>query len=356
MQYLRLALIIGLVAVFSLGLALGLSLMIPGLGRPEPGYERIPEGVMFVHGDTSVPLGGLTRYEATGLVEDLAPSFTVLPQDAYLDRATRGVVPGLEGRGLDVAAVIEKALASERGGLVGPSYCPVPAAVTLSDFPEAPVYRGNPGKKAVAVILNVAWGDEYLDGLLTIAEKAGARLTVCPAGTWLDGDEERAAWLAAASSRGHEIGNHGYYNRPMTYNAEQITREIERTSDLIEAACGSRPVIFAPPMGEFNQGTLTAAAALGCRTVIWSLDTVDWRREGVDVISRRVTSRVGPGDIILCHPTEQTGPAMEQFLRVIREKGLAVVTVSELLSPEVLAEEDGPPGGNAPEGADSAGG
>ncbi len=328
----RLGAALALVIVLAAGLALGARALFLALGRGGPEDLRVPAGVSCAGQGRKVELGGLDRFRATGALEDVASSLTRLPVDAYVDKATKGVVPGLDGRRLDVGATVEAALAAQAGETVAFVYYVDPPAITLDDFRESPVYHGNPAKPEVAVILNVAWGDEYLDPILTLVENAGGRLTICPVGDWLDGSATRASWLAAAASRGHEIGNHGYHNREMTYDEAQIREELKRTSDLIAEATGRRSTIFAPPMGAFGQTTLRAAAADGYRTVLWSLDTIDWRREGVDVIADRVISRVGPGDIILCHPTEQTAPAFEKFLPVLAEKGLRVVTLSELIS------------------------
>ncbi len=343
--YLRLLLTVMAIVSLAAGLVLGLSTVLPDLGGRDPARDRIAEGVRAGHGDIWVDLGGLDRYQATGVLEDVAADLTVLPRNAYLDRSTGGVVPAVEGRRLDVAATVARSLQAAPGEAVPFVFFPVPPTVTLADFPQAPVFHADPAKKAVAIILNIAWGDEHLDLICRLVEEAGGRLTICPVGSWLEGSEARAAWLKEAAARGHEIGNHGYYNRPMTYtDPQQVRDEIRAAADLIEKACGRRPVIFAPPMGERSGTMLKAAAEEGCRTVIWSLDTVDWRLEGVEVIARRVVSRVRAGDIILCHPTPQTGPAMERFLPVLAEKGLRIVTVSELLSPALPEEEEGPAG------------
>ncbi len=349
--WLRLAAVTGIVVVLAAGLALGLRSALPDLGRPKPGAERIAAGVYVEAGGKRVELGGLRRFEALGVLEEIAGDLSRLPRDSYIDPSTRGLIPGVSGRRLDVAATVTAAMVARSGQAVRPVFYSVPPLIGLGDFPRAPVYHGNEAKKEVAVILNVAWGDEFLDSICALVEKAGGRLTICPIGLWLEGDGDRASWLSEAASRGHEIGNHGYYNRPMAYgDAAKVREELDKTAALIHAACGKRPALFAPPMGEFDESTLAGAAAGGCRTVLWSLDTIDWRREGVDIIAGRVISRAKAGDIILCHPTEQTAPAMEKFLPVLAEKGLKVVTVSELLSPDLPPDADtgsatGPPPG-----------
>lgn len=330
----RLALTVFILAALAAAVTHSLAVLFPGFGRWDPATARVPAGVVFEYGETRVELGGLSRFEAHGALEEVAGAFSVLPRNAYFDRVSRGVVPGLEGRRLDIAATVARAVEAAPGQVVGPVFYAVPPAVTLADFPDAPVYQGNPLKSAVAVVLNVAWGDEYLDPILELVGASGGRLTVCPVGEWLEGRPDRAAWLRSAAERGHEIGNHGYYNRPMTYpDQSQIAEEIEATSDLIEDACGRRPTFFAPPMGAISEAMLAVASRAGYRTVLWSLDTIDWRLEGVEVIVQRVVTRVKAGDIILCHPTVQTGPAFERILPVLAEKGLRVVTLSDLLSP-----------------------
>ncbi|MCL6581713.1 MAG: polysaccharide deacetylase family protein [Firmicutes bacterium] len=334
-----------LVAAVALAVHAGTRLILPGLLRLTRG-PTVARGVWLEAGEVRVELGGLGREEVLGVLEDAAPALSRPPVDARLDPATKGVLPALEGRRLDVAATLEAAFRAPAGGRVNPVFYAVPPAVSLDDFADRPIYRGLPDKGAVALVLNVAWGDEHLDRILALVEEAGGRLTVCPVGAWLEGDEGRARWLAAAAARGHEVGNHGYYNRPMTYAEEQVAEEILRTGALIERACGLRPLVFAPPMGAFTESTLKAAARLGYRTVLWSLDTVDWRLEGVDVIARRL-ARAEAGDIILCHPTAQTAPALEQSLPGLATKGLRLVTLSELLSPALPPLSQGIP---SPEG------
>jgi len=347
--YLRLGLTLVVIAALGLGITLGLGALFPGFGRWSPGAERVPPGVSVVIAGQVVDLGRCGRFEAVGLLEDLAQGLTVLPHNAYLDRATKGVVPALEGRRLDVAATVAAAVAAKSGEAVAPVWVELVPAVTLADFPDAPLYAGNPAKSQVAIILNVAWGDEFLDPICSLVEGAGGRLTICPVGTWLEADAGHGTWLAAAVARGHEAGNHGFYNQPMTYgDAAKAGEEIQRMAGLISQAGVKEAPFFAPPMGAFDKATLQAAAAAGYRTVLWSLDTIDWRLEGVDVIAARVIDRVKAGDIILCHPTAQTAPAMAKFLSAIQAKGLKVVTLSELLSPALPTEDGGAGAPTAP--------
>ncbi len=40
------------------------------------------------------------------------------------------------------------------------------------------------------------------------------------------------------------------------------------------------------------------------RTVLWSLDTVDWRDPGIEKMESSIKDNIKGGDIILMHPTK----------------------------------------------------
>lgn len=67
-------------------------------------------------------------------------------------------------------------------------------------------------------------------------------------------------------------------------------------------------------------------------TIIWSLDTLDWRRPKPQNIVNLVTNRVKPGDIILCHDIHPgTIEAMEPLILAMKEKEYKFVTVSGMM-------------------------
>ena len=64
--------------------------------------------------------------------------------------------------------------------------------------------------------------------------------------------------------------------------------------------------LFTPPAGEYDERVLEVAAELGYRTVMYSLDTADWLRQG-EICARCPARR--ERKIILLHPTERAPPA-----------------------------------------------
>jgi peptidoglycan-N-acetylglucosamine deacetylase len=67
-------------------------------------------------------------------------------------------------------------------------------------------------------------------------------------------------------------------------------------------------------------------------TIIWSLDTLDWRRPNPQNIVNQVTTRAKSGDIILCHDIHPgTIEAMEPMIVAMKAKDFKFVTVSTLM-------------------------
>ena len=56
-----------------------------------------------------------------------------------------------------------------------------------------------------------------------------------------------------------------------------------------------------PPYGEYDDKVITAVRALGMEPIQWDVDSLDWQELSADEITRRVTSKVQPGSIILFH-------------------------------------------------------
>ena len=137
----------------------------------------------------------------------------------------------------------------------------------------------------------------------------------------------------AVAAAGHEIGNHGsYHGHPTQLGRAELERMIEENAVLLKEVVG-RPAsrLFAPPYGEFDQRTVGIAAELGYRTVLWTVDTVDWKRPAPEVIAERVARKVKNGAIILMHPTAPTVAALPGIIKDLKARGFRLVTVGEML-------------------------
>lgn len=141
---------------------------------------------------------------------------------------------------------------------------------------------------------------------------------------------------------GHEIGNHSDSHPNFALrSASFITDEFRRGQTAIEDAAGVTPSLLRAPYGVRWFGFRQAQAELGLQGVMWSLIGLDWRLPAA-AITRRILSRVRPGDIICLHDgrgvtecpdVSQTIEAVRQILPPLLQTGYHFETVTQLLCP-----------------------
>ena len=114
---------------------------------------------------------------------------------------------------------------------------------------------------------------------------------------------------------------------------DELRRLIVENNQLLAEVIGTEPAkLFAPPYGEFNDQIVAVAGNLGYRTIMWTIDTIDWQRPAPEVIVRRVVDKIKPGAIILIHPTVPTVQALGRIIDTLQGQGYSLVTVSALLT------------------------
>lgn len=275
--------------------------------------------------------------EATGedallsAIRDKAAETKVAPVDAKVDRVWKAI-PGYNGLEIDVEATYRKALGGNLNTKIAYVYRQVEPEIQLKDLGAHPVYRGNPAKPMVSFMINVAWGNEYIIPMLDTLDAEKVKATFFLDGSWLKKNAELAKEI---QKRGHELSNHAYSHPNMSrLSAERARLEISKTEDLLKETLGVENRWFAPPSGDFNQKTVDIASSMGLQTVLWTLDTVDWRKPSSASIVNKIGAKVEAGTLILMHPTASSSGALKGMIDSIRAKGLVLGTVSETLSSE----------------------
>ena len=181
--------------------------------------------------------------------------------------------------------------------------------------------------------MNCAWNADDIDQILKILQDNQTKITFFMVGDWIDKFPEAAKKIHEA---GHEIASHSnthpHVNK-LTY--EKNIEEIEKSNDKIEKITGKRTKIYRAPYGEYNDTVIKAAQDKGYHTIQWNLDTLDYTGLTGEEMWKRLEGKIKEGDIILSHNgTKHTADSLEQLLKNIKEKGLEVVKVSELIVQE----------------------
>ena len=132
-----------------------------------------------------------------------------------------------------------------------------------------------------------------------------------------------------AYDMGCEIGNHTYEHKSLPNLSEtEVKRQISKTNKEVKKAIGEKPVIMRPTGGATNTNI---KKWVGMPSIIWSVDTLDWKTRNADSTRRAVLNRVKDGDIVLMHDLySATATASETIIPELVRRGYQLVTVSEL--------------------------
>lgn len=277
-----------------------------------------------------VKVEGLLKHELQGLVEEMAKARNRPPQNAALFGESGEIIHEQAGLQVDIDDTVDQALSSPSGSNVHLTVRPIQPDISRDFF--KPVYQGNPARPEVALCINVAWGEEYLPAVLEILARGNAKATFFFVGTWVRQFPDLVKRIHTAR---HEVANHGFHHgHPTQMGRAELERLIVENQDMLERVCGTKlNKLFAPPYGEVNEHVTAIAAGLGFRTIMWTRDTVDWKRPTPDVIIARACTKAENGTIVLMHPTGPTVVALPGIIQNLRGRGFELVTVSQLLRP-----------------------
>lgn len=204
---------------------------------------------------------------------------------------------------------------------------------TLKAFSKAddsPIYNGNLNSNNVSLMINVYWGNEYLDSMLETLKNNNVTTTFFLGGMWVEKYPDLAKKIQA---NGHEIANHGYFHKDQDkINLDNNKKEISSCHEIVKNTLGVEMTLFAPPSGAFNQSTMQAAKSLNYSVIMWTRDTIDWRDQDVDTIYNRAIKNAKGGDLILMHPTKCTAEALPRIIEALKNQGLNITTVTNCLS------------------------
>ena len=193
-------------------------------------------------------------------------------------------------------------------------YGPPRAAPRRTLVRSAPMLRVNGRGRTMVLTFDDGPDSRYTPAVLdTLAEyDVHAMFFVCG-----EMAELRPDLLERMVDEGHVVGNHTWSHPLLTQlSRSQIRSQMERTSDVVEEACGVRPAWFRAPYGAWNRAAFQIGAELGMEPMAWTVDTLDWQTPGARTIADRVEKGAAPGVVVLSH---DAGGDRSQSVRALRD-------------------------------------
>lgn len=281
---------------------------------------------------------GMTEAEAREALQQMAPAIAGEPVAARVSQSggVSYVIPDLSGYALDVDRTLSALSQARANTRVPPVTRLQPAPKRLGDYPQSVIRQGNPTRRTIGLFINVdvGWGKVEIPAMLKVFREHGVKVTFFVSGRWA---AQNAAVLKEIVTDGHEVATHGHdlsAGPKDLSQAGKLREDLARSVATIETVTGTKVLYYAPHMSEVSAEIVKTAADLNLRTVLYSLDTVDWRASTTEAMVLATLQRAKAGDLILMHPKPTTAAVLDKALRAYAEKGLKPVTLTEMLSPD----------------------
>ena len=181
---------------------------------------------------------------------------------------------------------------------------------------------------------------KYTPRILDSLEANGGRATFFMVGNRV---ASYASTVKRMADLGCETDSHTWAHTYLTGMSEgEILQSLNQTRDAIVAAGGNAPKGVRPPGGKINDASKAVLAKAGMPSIIWSVDTLDWKTRNTQSIIDEVMRNLKDGDIILMHDIHtQTVDAALQLIPKLEEEGYQLVTVSEMAAAKNKTLENG---------------
>ena len=172
-------------------------------------------------------------------------------------------------------------------------------------------------------------GPSYIgtNKLLDNLDKYNARVTFFVLGSKVKNHKDT---LTKAYKMGNTIGSHTYsHSNLLNLDNYSIMDEIKKTNETIKNITGSETIYLRPPYGNINSNIKKLS---NMYTILWDLDTEDWKYKDKNRIADYIVSNAHDGAIVLLHDLYETSVdgallAMER----LEKEGYAFVTIDEMI-------------------------
>ena len=230
-------------------------------------------------------------------------------------------------------------------------------AEELEPVQNAVIQSVNPkpddGSKVIALTFDDG-PSSYTQRYLDILSKYGAKATFFCLGS---AAAANPGLVKAIEDQGSQVASHTQNHKQLTtLDADALRAEVQDAFSAIGSSGAAATTVIRPPYGDFTNDTWLASGGTLSASVIWNLDSSDWRLPGADAIVSNCTNGAYSGAIVLMHDgggnRDQDLEALPRIIEALQARGYKFVTINELMAMDSRIPED-VASGNAtlPEGA-----
>ncbi|QHT60174.1 polysaccharide deacetylase family protein [Paenibacillus lycopersici] len=202
------------------------------------------------------------------------------------------------------------------------------------------VFKRGRAKQEIALTFDDGPDPVYTPQLLDLLKRYDAKATFFVVGIHA---ERHPEILKRMHDEGHVIGIHNYVHKTnWLMRPSTVKKQIQRTSEIIRRASGSRPLYYRPPWGIVNLFDFSNMGYL--QIILWSALFGDWRkRVGAERLKQRMMKKLRPGEVLLLHDCGATfgadadAPAnmlvaLESFLEAGQANGYKFVHITDMIA------------------------
>ena len=195
------------------------------------------------------------------------------------------------------------------------------------------------GREALVLTFDDGPSDILTPAILSVLAENDAKATFFPSGRNIEG---REAIVRQIAEQGHEICSHGHDHLDhWKVSPFRALSDMRRGWEAIDSALGlkRKKYTFRPPNGRLNIVCMLYLLIKRVPVVCWSVDSGDTWREipGSDRLA--ILAEKAGGMVSLMHDFDRSSDAARRWviesirstLAMAKEKGMRVLTVSELL-------------------------
>ena len=282
------------------------------------GWSSVYENGQVAGEGQSMPLEGLRVFLNGSLNDQYDVYYKTAVLGSWQDWVKNGEDSGKIGVGMHIDGILVTVVAK---GESPTEEQPEQSANTSKSTVDAT-------KPMVALTFDDGPG-KYEDRILAAFRKYGGKGTFFFVGNQA---EKYPNVVKRVAEAGHEVANHSYKHENLPKLSQAgATQSLAKTNEILRKLSGQSVSLVRPPYGATSSGVKAALQNQGQPSILWSIDTLDWKTRNAKSSINIVLQQVKDGDVILMHSIyAQSAEAAEALIPALQERGYQLVTVSEL--------------------------